>query len=584
MVEIPASTDISLIDLFPYPSLLVSNDIPTNDEIEEIKTFLVEPTKRVQQTEAEIASLQARLDLLRTENASLKQQVETCRSSLTIVRRLPDDILLEIFFRCLPERSSPTMDATAAPSLLTAVCCRWRTLALQTRTLWSKIYIPIEDAVVTTRSMSQRQTNAIRQAYQQNLCTKLSMWLARSGTCPLTFILCIPSYHLRLRLVDHERTTYTKCLQILLSCISRWQKVVFEGKVELLSTLLKMPAQEFQSLESLYLDLLADPLPDGAPILRAPRLLQVSIKTRSMDPTTLHFPWAQLTHLNLRGDMYALFVDISDLSTFLSHCTTLIYLGIDVNHIKDRFGRLYLPNLQRMCVRQRTPAQISNTRRFFSEWLDAPLLRHITLQDFDKHSFSDILKRHGQSITILDFNTPYIDFKTFAGSLTHCPSLESLCIIRTDCQGNYLKIDKKFFRLFTPNDAKDSGPLCPVLWDFRFENIGCETLDGILSFLKGRQKGVPPRPIKISTAFVREGDKGDKLSNQMVQRLLKPFTDSKVLSNLWICDRLDRDRMNFDRGSTRAHTRFQIIGGIIDFRILIRFPISFRSLKAYSAI
>src|SRR5688572_17952180 len=58
------------------------------------------------------------------------------------MRRIPDDVLREIFLHCLDEKFNQRRRSTAkAPLLLCLVCKRWRSVANTTARLWTIIII-----------------------------------------------------------------------------------------------------------------------------------------------------------------------------------------------------------------------------------------------------------------------------------------------------------------------------------------------------------------------------------------------------------------------------------------------------------
>jgi hypothetical protein len=56
------------------------------------------------------------------------------------INRLPPEVLGEIFSQCLPQH--PSFSPTDAPLILTQICQKWRSTALNTPHLWSSFTIP----------------------------------------------------------------------------------------------------------------------------------------------------------------------------------------------------------------------------------------------------------------------------------------------------------------------------------------------------------------------------------------------------------------------------------------------------------
>jgi len=137
------SKDTSLIDAFPFTSHLKSNYIPLDEEAVLIKAFLAEPCKQLEEMKAEKDCLhdQAELDSLKLKYENLHQQVTSCASLITLPRRLPYDLLEEIFYQTLPTDRNAPMNTNATPLIFTRICRHRRQVALSIPRLWSTIHI-----------------------------------------------------------------------------------------------------------------------------------------------------------------------------------------------------------------------------------------------------------------------------------------------------------------------------------------------------------------------------------------------------------------------------------------------------------
>ncbi|TEB37045.1 hypothetical protein FA13DRAFT_1572367, partial [Coprinellus micaceus] len=112
---------------FPLARHLDTNYVPTSEELDNLKALLVERQVVIDAIDAEIAEL---------ERKRMKevQYAERIRELTTPIRRLPDDILLTIFFESLALAEAWS---TPHPSVVAShVCGRWRGLALCTPLLW----------------------------------------------------------------------------------------------------------------------------------------------------------------------------------------------------------------------------------------------------------------------------------------------------------------------------------------------------------------------------------------------------------------------------------------------------------------
>ncbi|KAJ6580846.1 hypothetical protein B0H19DRAFT_891174, partial [Mycena capillaripes] len=120
----------------PFAAQLGTNYCPKEEEIIDIKALLVEPTHRLKGLDKEIAELQKAIDKLATERELLEAFLEGHKALLSPVRRLPLDLIQEIFITCLPTRRNCVMSASEPPVLLGRICSSWRAISLSTPRLW----------------------------------------------------------------------------------------------------------------------------------------------------------------------------------------------------------------------------------------------------------------------------------------------------------------------------------------------------------------------------------------------------------------------------------------------------------------
>ncbi|KAJ6544214.1 hypothetical protein B0H19DRAFT_898859, partial [Mycena capillaripes] len=115
---------------------LGTNYCPKDKEVLEIKALLVKPSHRLKRLDDEIADLQKAIDKLAEERNSLSAYVDAHKALISPARRLPLDIIQEIFIACLPTHRNCAMSASEAPVLLGRICSSWRAISLSTPRLW----------------------------------------------------------------------------------------------------------------------------------------------------------------------------------------------------------------------------------------------------------------------------------------------------------------------------------------------------------------------------------------------------------------------------------------------------------------
>ncbi|KAG2005657.1 hypothetical protein CC2G_002044 [Coprinopsis cinerea AmutBmut pab1-1] len=155
--------------------LVDSNAVPTEAQIARIRELL-------DATEDNIEELQAQLN----HQSEIKQ---LCQLILSPMRRIPDDILQEIFLLTVPTDLNQCHDIRGLLRL-TAVCSRWRDIALSTARLWNRICV-----------MGPRPRSRFRKPVwfsDPNLRRKYlgwtKAWITRSRKAPLYLYLDLGSF------------------------------------------------------------------------------------------------------------------------------------------------------------------------------------------------------------------------------------------------------------------------------------------------------------------------------------------------------------------------------------------------------
>ncbi|KAJ7196821.1 hypothetical protein GGX14DRAFT_504640, partial [Mycena pura] len=116
----------------PYPKLLVTNSVPSDVQINEIQGFIGSAEAKISIIDDQIAQMQRTLDRLGSRRVQLQDLVQSHRTVVSAIRRLPTDILGEIFSQYLSARRY----SFKALSHLVGVCERWRRIALASPLLW----------------------------------------------------------------------------------------------------------------------------------------------------------------------------------------------------------------------------------------------------------------------------------------------------------------------------------------------------------------------------------------------------------------------------------------------------------------
>ncbi|KAJ7212636.1 hypothetical protein GGX14DRAFT_564385 [Mycena pura] len=159
---------------FDSEDILHTNVVPSDAQCDDIRAFLVGPCKELADLTEEIERFQSLLDQTTKRRDELKQCVDAHFALVSPMRRLPDDILREVFVETLPSTRNTAIISTEGPLLLCRVCKLWRSIALTTPRLWASVHIVVPD-----RARIHRLIDILRS------------WLGRSGTVPLAITMLL---------------------------------------------------------------------------------------------------------------------------------------------------------------------------------------------------------------------------------------------------------------------------------------------------------------------------------------------------------------------------------------------------------
>ncbi|GLB42703.1 hypothetical protein LshimejAT787_1201520 [Lyophyllum shimeji] len=191
---------------------------------------------------------------------------------------LPTEIMSKIFMQCanIDSCSLTPADTIDMPLLLTKICRSWRTIAIGTRSLWSRLFLSIKP------NATQHQTALV------------STWLARSGAYPL---------QIYVMWTHPPFCTSHEVLDIVIQHAHHWRSMYFFLPIPAYRSLAPIRGN-LPLLAELSLGTYDDP--DPAPTPSTQRVLldafQVAPKLRSLECVNLHpdmfvLPWAHLAHI-----------------------------------------------------------------------------------------------------------------------------------------------------------------------------------------------------------------------------------------------------------------------------------------------
>ncbi|KAJ7680993.1 hypothetical protein DFH06DRAFT_433882 [Mycena polygramma] len=291
-----------------FAAKLGTNYCPQDEELVQIKELLIEPCQRLKHLDDEIAAMQRTLDKLAEERGTLSAYVNAHRALMSPIRRLPLDLIEEIFVACIPTHRNCVMSAEEAPVLLGRICSLWRAISLSTPRLWCTLHI-----VEPTRPY-----NPAPGLYDAKVAQRLEIantWLQRSGKCPLSISLESNLDHgitPPLTPSPSPPSTYL-FMDVLMPYASRWKHlhlVIPSTALETLSHLAEADVPLLQSLKIVQRPHQphnnAHSALSQSGILHAPNLTQFSFLGSNINSSDLPLRWEQLITLSLVGSVWGM--------------------------------------------------------------------------------------------------------------------------------------------------------------------------------------------------------------------------------------------------------------------------------------
>ena len=332
-------------------SLLEHNNPPSPSIRDAVKGLTTEPLKELGKKDGEIQDVVRSIEELEDQCDGLTKALEEYSPILSPIRQMPAEIIQDIFYYCLPSHRNPVMSNSEAPLLLMCVCKSWRSIALSSPRIWSRLHIPMPFFRVWSTALPQAPSWAYSQPhvvadqreaeerYRRIMSQRrqiVESWLSRSGTCPLSISLSFSSETLfpgDLRSTDDGNDL----VQIFTSIFSaqRLEDLEISAPFEVYEALeSKISVNDIPILKRLRLSFSSSLFtPHPSPprkqvvLLQAPALQQVSIVAESvhlLDPTSALLTWTNLTHLSSH------YVTESDAVRILRRCRNLEHCTLDI--------------------------------------------------------------------------------------------------------------------------------------------------------------------------------------------------------------------------------------------------------------
>ncbi|KAK7014313.1 hypothetical protein R3P38DRAFT_1449284 [Favolaschia claudopus] len=428
----------------PLQALLRTNEVPLDGQIPMIRNFIVTAQDRLATLQNErddlrskaatlcmkIEALNVELSALGMEEFEMKtkaatldgiidaftEQIRGHQAVLSVVRRVPADVLLEIFSwitletfarMVLTESKVPT-----APWRLTHVCRAWRAVALSYPKLWARVCI---DGSIIDWSESDPKAPAISMLYpREALKTQLQL----SSTASLDVELHMLEQSEEMRLL----------LEPLIQQSSRWARLILTSDawstLEYLKEIeTKLPRLNYLVIDTGY-DLLIPSWPTElrqlfffAGHLRTAKLTNFALTSPS---PPLSLPWHQLTKLRICSPLISL-LNILSTAHHLVDCT----LEVDDSEGNQTWATppfvVTLPTVQRLTMGPSCSDDCSS-------WLVLPQLRFLALEGTPVEHARTLITQSQCRLETLELRHIEIKSDVLLAILQVVPSITNLAV------------------------------------------------------------------------------------------------------------------------------------------------------------
>ncbi|KAJ7502561.1 hypothetical protein B0H11DRAFT_1989128 [Mycena galericulata] len=405
----------------PFTARLHTNFVPSDEEAEGIRIDLAFRLEELERIDERIRELSAERD-------KMKQYIDSHKALISHPRRLPADIVREIFTACLPADRNAVLSAQEAPLILCRICSAWRNIALTTPTLWASLHIPI-DFILAEEGVRM---------------PAVAQWLQLSGACPVSLSVGTVGedpWMTPLRPLQG----ITALWDLLGTSSTRWYNIEISPSVDAAALLvLANPDVQTPILESLGITAEVSVLRQ-VNLFRVPSLRAVRLHSQGpelLDEFLLDLPffWDRLTHISLDSTGPASpsqGLSLCRVLTLLRRCPQLVSFGFRVSATDDwvdsNSAPVSLPCLTSFIMFEPRILEALVVARLL-EHLSMPELRRLDIpvldtRAFDGHILSSI------ATTALHLESLSIDM----GSFTNDSFLETF-----RCLSNLTKITTSF--------------------------------------------------------------------------------------------------------------------------------------------
>ncbi|KAF8633856.1 hypothetical protein AX17_004348 [Amanita inopinata Kibby_2008] len=300
----------------------INVEVYSEEEARAIHKSYLDVVKSLEETRAVI-------DALKKKEQALIREIEYHEAALAPHKRLPDDVLQQIYIQCANAYGRvtiPLFDNTVRPPqlVISHVCSSWRKLALNTGALWDNI----------------RLTQLWK--FEKHLDVSIA-WLRRAGALPVSLELDIPElrYTPSFSFAALFQGSYRSMRIALLDLSVGWDR---------LPELFALPDDALSHVQEIRMvtDINSSLLPSRTPsFIRHTRYLRRGARRLAIHTLRrVTFSWGQIRHLDCYSWMTAAdWLDLLSQMVSLEECRLYVVNG-GSNDLVFRRKEVMFPNLQ----------------------------------------------------------------------------------------------------------------------------------------------------------------------------------------------------------------------------------------------
>ncbi|KAJ7494841.1 hypothetical protein B0H11DRAFT_2003572 [Mycena galericulata] len=532
----------------PYTAVLHTNFVPLEAECLRIRDLVVAPIVELEKTTQEIAHLKAKLEPLASKQVELSDFIDSHLALVSGARRLPDDILREMF--TASSNGNAKINPTEAPMLITHICSEWRSLALSMPQLWASLDINLK-----VRRRFRRSGTAT------NRGDAVDCWLARSGDLALSI-----SYE-----TDEKLSISSPILEVFMDYSHRWKHIRFIlHSLESYEPLQDLTPEEVPILETVvmsptyYGGIGAEVAANHLAFLQTSSIRRVSLRISPSTSSALRavIAWDNLRDLYLH--CYLSYVQALDLSR---QCRNLeIWVArISDNDAEVSLNRdpIHMDALRQLCL-------VDDTGNGGTRFLDHAVLPNLQCLEYSKEWGHVDTKRvlgsllASEKLTRLGLSAR-ISTDDLAENLRLFPALENLILHqpRTSLQDNNV-FSCEVFALLTPPSPNSTATLCPQLREIRIFGLNAGSDEELVALIRGRcPEATEIYPLsKVDIAFPRKqtdimgelaalGARVDMTLRYATDELLHFIGSKPIMLQPWAMQRREEQQAKAERHPDR---------------------------------